>query len=91
MIGLPSGEKTLTYFLVNNNVQFASQMVLIPTSVLVKEGIMYPVVENYYSNCGIVSVAVSDNLYNFLFDVPTLIFEALLLGVPCGDDGAMYR
>ena len=62
-----------------------------PTSVLVKEVIMYPVVGNYYSNCGIGSVAVADDLSTCTFAVPALICEALVLGGPYGADGAIYR
>ena len=43
-IGLPYGERNVTACLVNTTVQFASQMGLTPTIVLVKEGMMYPVV-----------------------------------------------
>ena len=60
-----------------------------PTSVLVKEGMMYPVVGKSDSNWGIVSIAVDDEFYTCPFDVPTLIFLALVLGGPCGADGAM--
>ena len=60
-----------------------------PTSVLVKYGMMYPVVGKYSANCGIGSVSVADNLYTCPVYVPTLIFEALVLGGPCGSDGSM--
>ena len=60
-----------------------------PTSVLVKEGMMYPVVGKSDSNCGIGNIAVSENLSTCPFAVPTLICESLLLGVTCGANGAM--
>ena len=60
-----------------------------PTSVLVKEGMIYPVVVKSDSNCGIGSIAVSDNFSTCPFSVPTLIVEALVSGGPCGDDGLM--
>ena len=60
-----------------------------PTRVLVKGGMIYHLVGKYTTNCGIGSVAVADNLSTFPVSVPTLIFEALLLGGTCGDDGTM--
>ena len=81
----------MTACLVNTTVQFASHMGLTPTRVLVKEGMMYPVVGNCDTNCGIGSVALDDDLSNFPIAVTTLIYEALVLGGPCGSDGAMYR
>ena len=60
-----------------------------PTSMLVKDGMMYPVVEKYSSNCGIGSVAVANDLSTRPVAVPTLICEALVLGGPCSDDGVM--
>ena len=44
MIVLPSGEITITSFFLNTTVQFVSQMGPTPMSVLVKNGMMYPVV-----------------------------------------------
>ena len=44
MISLPYGDKTVTSFLVNTTVQFALQMGKTPAIMLVKEGMMYPVV-----------------------------------------------
>ena len=64
-------------------------MGLTPTSVLVKDVMMYPVVGKYSANCRIVSVAVSDNLSTCPVAVPTLICEALMLGGPYEDDGQM--
>ena len=90
-ICLPSGDKTVTSCLVNTTLQFASHMGPTPTSVLVKEGMMYPVVGNSDANSGIGSVAVADDLYICPFTVPTLICEALVVGGPCSADGATYR
>ena len=53
------------------------------------DGMMYPVVRKYAANCGIDSVAVIDDLSICTVYVPTLICEALLLGVPYGADGGM--
>ena len=50
---------------------------------------MYPVVGKSDSNCGIGSVAVSGDLSACPFSVSTLICEAIVLGGPCGADGAM--
>ena len=60
-----------------------------PTIVLVKDGMMYTVVGKSAANCGIVSVAVADDLSTCLVAAPTLICEVLVLGGPCGADGAM--
>ena len=49
-IGLPPGEKTVTSCLVNNTVQSALHMGPTPTSVLVKDGMMYPAVGKYSAN-----------------------------------------
>ena len=78
-IGLLPGENTVTYCLVNTTVQSASHVGPTPTSLLVKECMMYPVVGGSDSNCGIVSVAVADNISNCPFYVPKLICEALVL------------
>ena len=43
-IGLPPGDNTITSLLVNKTVKSASHMGLTLTSVLVKDGMMYPVV-----------------------------------------------
>ena len=69
-IVLPPGEKTVTSCLVNTTVQSASHMGPTPTSVLLKEGMMYPVVRKYDQNYGIVSIAVADNLSTCPFSVP---------------------
>ena len=91
MIGLPPGEKTVASCLVNTTVQSALHMGPTPTSVLVKEEMIYPVVVKSDSKCRIGSVSVADNLSTCKFSVSTLIFEALVLGGPCGADGEMCR
>ena len=70
-------------------VKSASHMGPTPTSVLVKEGMIYPVVENSDSNCGIGSVAIADDFYTCPLAVPTIICESIVLGGPCGAYGAM--
>ena len=79
-IGLPSDEKTVTSCLVNATVQFASHMGPTPTIVLVKEGMIYPVVGKSDSNCVIGSIAVAEDVSTCPFAVTTLIYEALVLG-----------
>ena len=64
-------------------------MGMTPTRVLVKDGMIYPVVGKPPPNCGIGSVAVAEDLSKCPVSVPTLICEALVLGVPCGADWAM--
>ena len=49
-IGLPFGESTVTSCLVKTTVQYASHMGPTPIIVLVKEGVMYPVVGKYAAN-----------------------------------------
>ena len=60
-----------------------------PISVLVKEGMMYPVVGKSAANWGMGSVAFSGDCSTCPLAVTTLIFEALVSGGPCGADGAM--
>ena len=79
----------MTSRLVNTTVQSASHMGTTPTSLLVKEGMMYPVFRNSASNYGIGSISFADDLSTCSFDVPTLICEALVLGGPCGADVAI--
>ena len=86
-IVLPLGDKTVTSCLMKTTVQSALHMGQTPTSVLVKEGMMYPVVGKSDSNCGIGSISVADEFSICPFSVPTLIGEALVSGVPCGADG----
>ena len=88
-IGLPPGENIVTYFLVNKTVQSASHMGPTSTSLLVKDGMMYPVVGKSAANCRIVIVEVADDLSTCPLAVTTLICEALLLGGPCGAYGEM--
>ena len=68
-MGLPLGENTVTFFFVNKTAQSASNMGPTPTSVLVKDGMMYPVVVKSAANCRIGSVAFSDELSTFLMSL----------------------
>ena len=88
-IGLPSGKSTVTSFFLNTTVQFASQMGPTPISVLVKVGMMYPVVGESAASCGIDSVAVAAYVATCPFAVPTFIVLALLSSGPCGAFGAI--
>ena len=81
-IGLLLGKNTVTSCLVNNTVQSASHMAPTPTGVLVKDDIMYRVVGKYATNGGIGSVAVADKLSTCTVAVPTILYEALVLGGP---------
>ena len=62
-IGLPVGESTLTYYLVKTTVQSESHIGPTPTSVLVKEGMMYPIVWNSAANWGMVILAFDDDFF----------------------------
>ena len=86
-VGLPPGGNTITSCLVNKTVQSASHMGPTTTRVLVKDGMMYPLVVKYVANFRIGSVAVADDLSTCPVSVPTLAFESLVLGGPCGADG----
>ena len=88
-IGLPPGDNNFTSFLVNKTVQSASHMGPTSTRVLVKDGMIYPVVGKSAANFGIGSVSAAENLSTCIVSVPTLICEALVLGGPCGSDGAI--
>ena len=88
-IFLPPSEKTVTYCLVNNNVQSAWHIGPTPTSVFVKDGMMYPVVVKYAANCRVGIVYFADELSTYQVAVPTLICEELLLQGPCGAYGEM--
>ena len=81
-MGLPPGENNVTSCLANKTVQSASHMSPTPTLVLLKDGMMYPVVGVSVVNCGIGSVAVAENHSAFPVAVTTLIYGALVLGVP---------
>ena len=72
-IFLPSGNITTASFFVNKTLQSASQIGPTPISVLVKEGIMYPVVGNSAANWGMGIVAVAADFTICLFAVPTVI------------------
>ena len=61
-IELSHGDKNLTSCLVNNNVQSTSHIGPTPTSVLVKDGVMYPVVGKSSANYVIGIVAVANEL-----------------------------
>ena len=88
-MGLPPGENTVTSCLENNTVHSASHMVPTPTRVLVKDCMMYTVFGKSATNCGIVSVAVANDLFTCPVVVPTLICGALMLVVPFGAVGEM--
>ena len=60
-----------------------------PISLLVKEGMMYPVLGKYAANLGMGIVALADDCSTCPFDVPTFIVAALVSGGPCGSDGAI--
>ena len=90
-IGLPSGESTVTSCLLNTTVQFASQMGPTPISVLVKVGMMYPVVGKSAANWGIGRVAVATDVATCPLPVPNLIVLTLVASGPCGAFGAIYR
>ena len=62
-----------------------------PMSVLVNDGMMYPVVWKSAANCGIGRVHFSADVSTFPLAVPTLMLAALMSSSPCGEFGAMYR
>ena len=80
MMVFPPGDNTITSCLENKTVQSTSQMGPTRTRLLVKYVMMYPVVRKSASNCGIGSVAVTDDLYTCTVAVPTLICGVLVLG-----------
>ena len=88
-MGLTLGKNTVTPCFANKTVQSASQMGPTPTIVLVKDGMMYPVVGKSASNCGVGNEAVANNLSTCPLAVPTLIFGVVVLGGPCGAIGEM--
>ena len=90
-IGLTFGESTIKSCSVKTTVQSASHMVPTPTSVLVKEVMVYPVVGKSAANWGMDSIDFDDDFSTCPFAVPTLIVSALVLGGPCGAEGAMQR
>ena len=60
-----------------------------PTSMLVKDGMMYPVVGKSAAKCGNGSVAVAADLSTCTVAAHKLIYEEFVLGGPCGADGAI--
>ena len=88
-IFVPSGESTVASFLLNTTVQFASHMGPTPMSILVKYGMMYPVVGKSAANCGIGGVDFAADVATCPLAVPTLIVAALVSSGPCGAFGAM--
>ena len=86
---VPFVESTVTSCFVKTTVQSASHMCPTPTSVLVKEGMMYPVVGKSDANWGMGSVSFADEFSICPLAVLTLIVDALMSGRPCGADGAM--
>ena len=88
-MGLPPVENTVTSCLVNKTMKYASHMGTKTTRVLVKDGMMYPVVGKSAANCRIVSETVADNLFTCPVAMNTLIFGALVLGGTCRSAGAM--
>ena len=62
-----------------------------PISVLVKVGMMYPVVGKYAANCGIGRVVFATDVATFPLAVPTLIVLTLVVSGPCGAFGEIYR
>ena len=82
-IGLPSGENMFTSCFLNTTVQLESHMGPTPISVLVKVGIMYPVVGKSSANCGIGRVAFAADVATCPLSVPTLIVLTLVASVPC--------
>ena len=82
IIGLPSGDITVTSSFLKNTVQFASQIGPTPISVFVNVGMMYPVVGKSAANSGIGSVAVAIDIATCLFAVPTIIFFAFVFSGP---------
>ena len=90
-MGLPSGDITVTSFLLNTAIHFASQMGPTPMSVLVNDGMMYPVLGESAANCGIGRVDFSADVSTCPLAVPTLIVAALVSSGPCGAFESMYR
>ena len=58
---------------------------------LVKAGMMYPVVGKSAANCRIRRVAFAADIATCPFAVPTLIISALVSSGPCGAFESMYR
>ena len=83
-IGLPCGDRNVTYSFINTTVQFASQIGPTPMSVFVKVGMMYPFVGKSEFNCGMGSIAVSIEISTCPFAVHTLICFSVVLIFPYG-------
>ena len=64
-------------------------MGLTPMSVLVKSGMMYPVVGKSDANCGIGRSAFAAYVATCPLAVPTLIVAVIVSSGPCGAFGAM--
>ena len=89
IIGLPSDESTVMSCFLNTTVQFASHMGPTQMSVLVKSGMMNPVVGKSAAIFGIDRVAFATDVANCPLAVPTNIVAALVSSGPCGAFGAM--
>ena len=89
-IGLPYGKSKVTSCVLKaTTVQFALQMSPTPMSVLVKSGMIYPVLGKSAANCGIVGVSFTADVATFPLAVPTLIIAELVYSGPCGAFGAI--
>ena len=62
-----------------------------PMSMLVNDGMMYPVIGNSSDNCEIGRVDFAADVSTCPLAVPTVIVPALVSSGPCGAVGAMYR
>ena len=77
---LLSGDITTPYFFFNKTLHSALQIGPTPISVLVEEGMMYPIVGKSDANWGMGSVAVTADFTISPFSVPTVIGVALVSG-----------
>ena len=73
IIGLPSGDITVTSSFLNTTVQFESQIGPTPISVFLNVGMIYPAVGKSADKCGIGSVSFAVDIATCPFAVPTLI------------------
>ena len=78
IIGLPSGNITVTSSFLNTTVNIVSQIGPTPISVFVNLGMIYPVVGHSAANFGIGSVAFTVDISTCPFAVPTLIYFAVV-------------
>ena len=90
-MGLSFSKCTVTSFFLNTTLQFASKMGPTPMSVLVNDGMMYPVVGKSADNLGIDRVDFAADVSTFPLDVTNLMVTALVSSCPCGAVRAMYR